>query len=118
MRRLARHLLLILTMSTFVGVSTGVALAVHLNLHHAESGCCHDSHDHGRSGQDHPDKDEHDSSHCITCQQLGMVTKRILTESPSSIPELTVIEFDHIYATGEYADSYSFPPRQPRAPPA
>ncbi len=116
MRKLVRHLIYVLAMLSFVGVSTGIAFAAHLNLQQAEPGCCHDSHDH--SDNESPEKDEHDSRQCITCQKLGMIAKRILIESPSIIPELTVIKHDRLYTINQYSNSYTFPPLQPRAPPA
>ena len=118
MTKSVRHLICMLAMFGFVGVSTGFALAAHLNLHRAEPGCCHDSHGDERSDHDHREKEEHDSSHCITCQKLGTVTKRILIESPSLIPELAVIKYDTFHTINLHFHSYSFPPLQPRAPPA
>ena len=118
MRTLVRHLICVLAMLSFVGVSTGIAFATHLDLQQAEPGCCHDSHDHERSNHDPPEKDGHDSGQCITCQQLGMIAKRILIESPSTIPELTVIKHDRLFTINQYSNSYTFPPLQPRAPPA
>lgn len=118
MRTLVRHLICVLALLSFVGVSTGIAFAAHRNVQQTEPDCCHDSHDHGRSDHQSPEKDEHDSRQCITCQQLGMMAKRILIESPGIIPELTVIKHGRLCTINQYSSSYTFPPLQPRAPPA
>lgn len=117
MRELARHLVCILVMLGFAGVSTGVVLAIHLDTHQAESDCCHDSHQHERGDHERQEDEENSSRHCDTCQQLATLTKRILVQSFKLLPELAPTEHILPNRVNHYCYSHSLPPLQPRAPP-
>jgi hypothetical protein len=107
-----------LALFSFMGVSTGFALAIHLGMHQRASECCHDSHHPEGTDHERQDEDADAGRHCDTCQQLGMFAKRFLVDSPKLLPEFAAVEPIPVHTANHYCYSHSLPPLQPRAPPA